>query len=89
MEDWHSKKKKDQFSEKTNKFDKPLMKLIKKQREVTKKYYWEWMDAAHIETKTRRYYKQIFAGKYGKLYVMDKFLENHNWFKKIQKTLIL
>lgn len=36
------------------------------------------MDAAHTEMKTKRYYEQLFARKYGKLDEMDKFLENHN-----------
>ena len=36
------------------------------------------MDAADIEMKTRRCYKQLFARKYEKLSVIEKFLEKHN-----------
>lgn len=51
------------------------MKLAKKKRQVTKNNIKsEWM-AVHIEIKTRRYYERIFAQKYKKLDVTDKFLE--------------
>lgn len=43
------------------------------------------MDAAHIEMKTRRY-EQLFALKYEKVDVIDKFLETQNWLKKMEKT---
>lgn len=44
------------------------------------------MDATHIEMKTRRYHEQLFAMKYEKVDVIDKFLETQNWLKKVEKT---
>lgn len=44
------------------------------------------MDAAHIGMKMRRYHEQLFALKYKKVDVIDKFLETQNWLKKMEKT---
>ena len=72
--------------EKINKIDKPLARLIKKQRknqinkirnekgEVT-------TDNAEIQRLIRDYYEQLYGNKMDNLEEMDKFLEKFQSFK--------
>ena len=78
-------KTKSSFFEKINKIDKPLARLIKKEREETQinKIRNEkgevTTDTAQIERIMRDYYKQLYANKMDNLEEMDKFLEKHNF----------
>ena len=71
------------FSEKINKIDKPLVRLIKKKRERTQinKIRNEkgkvTMDTAEKQSIIRDYYKQLYVNKMGNLEEMDKFLERY------------
>ena len=73
------------FFEKVNKIDKPLARLIKKQRKRTQinKIRSEkggvTMDTAEIQSIIRDYYKQLNANKIGNHEEMDKFLERYNF----------
>ena len=77
-------KTKSSFSEKINKIDKPLARLIKKKREKTqiKRIRNEkgevTTDTAEIQRIMRDYYKQRYARKMDNLEEMDKFIEKHN-----------
>ena len=75
------------FFERVNKIDKPLARLIKKQREknqinkirnengkITK-------DNTEIHRIIRDYYQQLYANKMDSLEEMDKFLEKYNFPK--------
>jgi len=80
-------KAKSWFFEKINKIDKPLARLIKKQRkknqinkirnengEIT-------TDNTEIQRLLRDYYQQLYANKMDNLEEMNKFLEKYNFPK--------
>ena len=77
-------KTKSWFSEKINKIDKPLAKLIKKKREkaqinrIRNEKGEVTTDTAEIQRIMRDYYKQLQDNKMENLEEMDKFLEEHN-----------
>ena len=81
------------FFEKINKIDKPLAKLIKKNRERTQinKIRNEkgevTIDTAEIQSILRDYYKQVYANKMDNLEEMDKFLERYNLPRLNQKEI--
>ena len=81
------------FFEKINKIDKPLARLIKKQREknIINKIRNEngeiTTDNTEIQRIIRDYYQQLYANKMDNLEEMDKFLENYN-FPKLNKEEI-
>ena len=81
------------FFEKINKIDKPLARLIKKQREKNQinKIRNEngdiTTDNTEIQRIIRDYYQQLCANKMDNLEEMDKFLEKHN-FPKLTKEEI-
>ena len=83
-------KTKSWFFEKINKIDKPLARLIKKQREKnqTNKIRNEngeiTTDNTEIQRVTRDY-KQLYANTMDNLEEMDKFLEKYNLSKLNQK----
>ena len=77
-------KTKSWFSEKINKSEKPLARLIQKTRERTQinKIRNEkgqvTVDTAEIQSIMRDYYTQLYANKMDNLEEMDKFLERDN-----------
>ena len=77
-------KTKSWFFEKINKIDKPLARLIKKNREklhinrIRNGKGEVTIDTAEIQRIMRDYYKQLYANKMDNLEEMDKFLEMHN-----------
>ena len=86
-------KAKSWFSEKINKTDKPLARLIKKQREknqinkirnangeITR-------DNTEIQGIIRDYYQQLYANKMENLEEIDKFLEKYNFPKLNQEEI--
>ena len=79
-----SNKTKSWFIEKINRIDKPLARLIKKERENTQinrirnEKGEVTTDTAEIQTIMRDYYKQLYANKMDDVEEMDKFLEKHN-----------
>ena len=81
------------FSEKINKIDKPLARLIKKKREKTQSNRIRnekeevTTDTAEIQKITRDYYKQLYANKMDNLEEMDKFLEKHNLLRLNQEEI--
>ena len=72
------------FFKNINKIDKPLARLIKKNRERTQisKIRNEkgevTRDTAEIQSIVRYYYKQLYANKMDNLEEMDRFLERYN-----------
>ena len=81
------------FFEKVNKIDKPLARLIKKQREKNKinKIRNENVeittDNSEIQRIIRDYNQQLYANKMDNLEEMDKFLEKYNFPKLNQEEI--
>ena len=77
------------FFERINKIDKPLVRLIKKQREknqINKIRNGEiTTDNTEIQRIIRDYYQQLYANKMDNLEEMDKFLEKYNFPKLTRK----
>ena len=80
-------KAKSWFFKRINKIDKPLARLIKKQREKnqinkTRNGNGEiTTDNTEIQRIVRDYYQQLYANKMDNLEEMDKFLEKYNFPK--------
>ena len=81
------------FSEKINKIDKPLARLIKKKREkpqisrIRNKKGEVTTDTAEIQRIIRDYSKQQYASKIDNLEEMDKFIEKHNLLRLNQEEI--
>ena len=79
--------------EKVNKIDKPLSRLIKKQRKknqinkIRNKNGEITADNTEIQRIIRDYYQQLYANKMGNLEEMDKFLEKYNFPKLNQEEI--
>ena len=77
--------------EKLNKIDKPLARLIKKQREknqinkIRNENGEITTDNTEIQRIIRDYYQQLYANKMDSLEEMDKFLEKYNFPKPNQE----
>ena len=86
-------KAKSWFFKKINKIDKPLARLIKKQREKNQinKIRSEngeiTTDNTEIQRIIRDYYQQLNVNKMDNLEEMDKFLEKYNFPKLNQKEI--
>ena len=86
-------KAKSQFFEKINKIDKPLARLIKKQREKNQinKIRNENGEITTDNTETQRiirdYYQQLYGNKTDNVEEMDKFLEKYNFPKLNQEEI--
>ena len=85
-------KTKSWFFEKINNMDKPLARLIKKNREKTqmnriRNEKEETTDTAEIQRIMRDYYMQLNASKMDNLEEMDKFLEKHNLLRLDQEEI--
>ena len=76
-----------------NKIDKPLARLIKKQREknqinkIRNKNGEITRDNTEIRKIIRDYYQQLYANKMDNLEKMDKFLEKYNFPKLNQEEM--
>ena len=87
------KSTKPKFFERINKIDKPLARLIKKQREKNQinKIRNENGEITTDNTEIRRiirdYYQQLYANKMDNVEEMDKFLENYNFPKLNQEEI--
>ena len=81
------------FFEKINKIDKPLARLIKKQREknqINKSRNENGeitTDKTELQGIIRDYYQQLYANKMDNLEEMDKFLEKYNFPKLNQEEI--
>ena len=86
-------KTKSWFFEKINKIDKPLARLIKKQRKKNQinKFRNEngeiTTDNTEIQRIIRDYYQQLYANKMDNLEEMEKFLEKYNLPKLNQEEI--
>ena len=85
-------KTKSWFSEKINKIDKPLARLIKKIRKPQINKIWNekgeiTTDTAEIQKIRRDHYKQLYANKMHNLEETDKFLERYNFPRLNQEEL--
>ena len=86
-------KAKSQFFEKINKVDKPLARLIKKQREknqinkIRNENGEITTDNIEIQRIIRDYYQQLYANKTDNLEETDKFLEKYNLPKLKQEEI--
>ena len=84
-------KAKSWFFEKINKIDKPLARLIKKQREknqinkIRNENGEITTDNTEIQRIIRDYYQQLYANKMDNLEEMEKFLEKYNFPKLNQE----
>ena len=80
-------KAKSWFFERTNKIDKPLARLIKKQREknqinkIRNENGEITTDNTQIQRIIRDYYQKLYANKMDNVEEMDKFLEKYNFPK--------
>ena len=87
------KKVKSWFLERINKIDKPLARLIKKQREknqinkIRNESGEITTDNAEIQRIIREYYQQLYANKMDNVEEMDKFLEKYNFPKLNQEEI--
>ena len=79
------------FFEKINKIDKPLARLIEKQREknqinkIRNENGETTTDNTEIQRIIRDYYQQLYANKMDNLEEIDKFLEKYNFPKLSHK----
>ena len=86
-------KAKSWFFEKINKIDRPLARLIKKQREknqinkIRNENGEITIDNTEIKSIIRDYYQQLYANKMDNLEEMDKFLEKYNFPKLNQEEI--
>ena len=85
-------KAKSLFFERINKIDKPLARLIKKQREKNqvnkiKNESEEITPNTEIQRIIRDYYQQLYANKMDNLEEMDEFLEKYNLLKLNQEEI--
>jgi len=86
-------KAKSWFFERINKIDKPLARLIKKQREknqinkIRNENGEITTDSTEIQRIIRDYYQQLYANKMDNLEEMDKFLEKYNFPKLDQEEI--
>ena len=86
-------KDKSWFFEKINKIDKPLARLIKKQREknqinkIRNENGEITTDNTKIQRITRDYHQQLYANKMDSLEEMGKFLEKYNFPKLNQEEI--
>ena len=86
-------KAKSWFFERINKIDKPLVRLIKTQREKNqiRKIRDEngeiKKESTEIQRIIREYYQQLYANKMDNVEEMNKFLEKYNFPKLDQKEI--